>query len=98
MTETTPPAGAFTLHLGYPITYEGEGIASLTLRRPTGGDIRRMQSATGNDVDRSFKLMSDLAERPIEVIDLLDPTDLEKINDWLEPILDPKARQAKSKT
>lgn len=86
-----------TIPLDFPVSHGGVDYTSLEFRRPKGGDLRRGQKDGGNDIDVSFKLMATLAELPIEVIDELDPVDLDKINDWLEPILDPKARQAKSR-
>ncbi|PZO04860.1 MAG: phage tail assembly protein [Alphaproteobacteria bacterium] len=85
-----------TITLDFPISHGGETYTSLSLRRPKGGDLRRGQKDGGSDIDVSFKLMASLAEVPIEAIDELDPIDLNKINDWLEPILSPKARQVAS--
>ena len=94
MTQTS-----FTHHLKFPIVDDtGAPMTSITFRRPTGGDIRRANSHSGNALDVSFKIMADLAGLPIETIDKLDPIDIDEVNDWLEPILDPKARQAASRS
>lgn len=88
-----------TQHLKFPITDDtGAEVKSITFRRPNGGDIRRANSKPGNALDVSFAIMADLAGVPIETIDKLDPTDIDAVNDWLEPILDPKARQAGSRS
>lgn len=89
---------SLTHHLAFPFEHDGAEVKSITFRRPNGGDIRRSNSAPGNDLDRSFKLMADLATLPIEAIDKMDPVDIDKVNDWLGPILDPKARLAASRT
>lgn len=83
-----------TVTLEYPVTWEGSEVASLEFRRPKGGDVRRINSSSGDDLTKSFKLMADLAQVDPKLIDELDPADIAQINDWLEPILDPKARRA----
>lgn len=85
-----------TITLDFPKEHNGQSITELCFRRPEGGDIRRSNKAKGDDLDRSFALMANLAEVEIEVIDRLDPVDIDKINDWLEPILDPKGRRVGS--
>jgi hypothetical protein len=82
--------------LEYPVEVGGQTITELSLRRPKGGDIRRVENGKGSTIDRSFKLMADLAEVDMAVIDELDPADFDKINAWLEPILDPQGRAASS--
>lgn len=76
--------------LKFPIEHGGETISSLSLRRPKVRDIRKLQNGRGNDGDRSLAMIADLAECDPKLLDEMDPEDLGQINEWLEPILDPK--------
>jgi hypothetical protein len=84
---------SFTLQ--HPVKVKGHDHSALTLRRPKGRDLELMETSKGANTTRSFQLIADLAQVDIEVIRELDPTDLEQINDWLEPILDPKGRASR---
>lgn len=83
--------------LKFPVEdFGGERITELNLRRPKGGDVRRINEAKGSAIALSFKMMADLAEVDTKLIDELDPEDIAAINDWLEPILDPQGSRARS--
>lgn len=82
MTDTTK-----TFDLQYPVSFGGETIASLTLRRPKGREIRAMQSGKGTNIDRTFEMMGNLAEQPSDLFDELDAADIRKIDGWLNDIL-----------
>lgn len=82
--------------LAYPVEFGGVTVSELNLRRPKGGDVRRINESKGTPIALSFKMMADLAEVDPKLIDELDPEDIAAINDWLEPILDPKGSQARS--
>jgi len=87
-----------TITLQYPFSFAGQTVAELSLRRPKVRDIRAMEKGKGSDSDRSIAMMANLAEVDPDLFDELDPVDFAQVNDWLEPILDPKARQAGSKS
>lgn len=76
-----------TFPLAYPVEVGGETITSVTLRRPKGREVRALQSGAGANIDRSFKLMADLAEVQLEVFDEMDAADIRKIDGWLNEIL-----------
>ena len=73
--------------LDYPVSFAGETITSLTLRRPKGREIRAMNNGKGSNIDRSFEMMANLAERPTELFDEVDAADIKKMDDWLNEIL-----------
>lgn len=82
---------AQTFKLDYPVSVEGQPtLDELTLRRPKVRDIRALQKGKGDEADRSLAMIADLAQISPAQLDELDPTDLAKINAWLEPILDPQ--------
>ncbi|PZO03976.1 MAG: hypothetical protein DCF29_10845 [Alphaproteobacteria bacterium] len=73
--------------LDYPVSFGGETITSLTLRRPKGREIRAMNNGKGSNIDRSFEMMANLAERPTELFDEVDAADIKKMDTWLNEIL-----------
>lgn len=73
--------------LDYPVSFGGETITSLTLRRPKGREIRAMQNGKGTAIDRTFEMMATLAEREVALIDELDAADVKKIDAWLNEIV-----------
>lgn len=82
------------LDLKYPVSFGGEQITSMSFRRPKVRDLRALTTGAGTDEEKTIKMMADLCERPVDLLDELDPVDFAAIQDWLEPILDPKARAA----
>lgn len=85
------------IQLKYPFDFGGGKVTELNLRRPKVRDIRAMEKGKGSDSDRSIGMMANLAEVDPLLFDELDPVDFAAVNDWLEPILDPKARSDGSK-
>lgn len=76
-----------TFTLDYPVSFGGETITSLTLRRPKGREIRAMNNGKGSNIDRSFEMMANLAERPTDLFDEIDAADIKKMDAWLNEIL-----------
>lgn len=79
-----------TVTLVKPFDFNGAKITSLDFREPNGGDIERMQEGKGSDLFKTYALMADLAQVDPQLIRKLSVRDLNQVNAWLEPILDPK--------
>lgn len=73
--------------LATPVQHAGETVTSVTLRRPKGRELRKMQNATGGVGDVSFELMATLAEREESLFDEMDAADVLKIEAWLNGLL-----------
>lgn len=86
-----------TITLKFPFDFGGVTVTELSLRRPKVRDIRAMEKGKGSDSDRSITMMANLAEVDPDLFDELDPVDFAAVNDWLEPILDPKGQRGASK-
>jgi hypothetical protein len=65
--------------LDFPITIDGQAIASITMRRPKVRDSFKAKRVKGDDMDRGLALMADLCECPQEHLMELDEIDLEKL-------------------
>lgn len=76
-----------TFDLDFPPTFNGEAVRSVTLRRPKGREIRAMNNGAGSQIDRSFALMANLADREVELFDEMDAADIRKIDTWLNEVL-----------
>lgn len=76
-----------TFDLEYPVSFGGETVTAVTLRRPKGREIRAMQNGKGTAIDRTFEMMATLAEREVALIDELDAADVKKIDAWLNEIV-----------
>lgn len=85
-------ATTHTVELKYPVEFQGHTVAALGFRRPKVRDLRALTNGAGSDEEKAIKMMADLCERPVELLEELDPVDFTTIQDWLEPILDPKGR------
>lgn len=85
MTTTTTTTKPFPL--AYPCNFNDERVTEVTLRRPTGREIRVMQNGKGSQIDRSFEMMASLAEREVGLFDAMDAADIRKIDAWLNEIL-----------
>ena len=68
-TATTPDASV-TIDLLVPVTVQGRNLASVTLRRPKVGDLRRMDKVKGSEMERTLYLIGQLAEPYEASIDL----------------------------
>lgn len=73
--------------LQYPITYKGEDITELTLRRPKMADVKKLAAAKGDTLAASSQTVADLAGKPIGMIDELDPEDYAPMQKWAQEIL-----------
>lgn len=69
-----------TIPLQYPVTVAGETIAELHLRRPKMGDMKRAQKFK-DDLERSIRIIADLAEVTPETVEELDPVDFKVVTD-----------------
>lgn len=76
-----------TFNLAYPVTFNGETVSSLTLRRPAGREIRALNNGSGSQIDRSFVMMASLAEREFALFDELDGSDIKKMDTWLNEVV-----------
>ncbi|MCF6432510.1 phage tail assembly protein [Leisingera sp. MMG026] len=73
--------------LQYPITYKGEDISEITLRRPKMADVKKLSSAKGDVVAAAAQTVADLAGKPIALIDELDPEDYAPMQEWAHEVL-----------
>lgn len=71
------------LKLQYPIEKDGVTIDTLTLRRPTVGDIEAMEYGK-NAIDRSIIMLANVTGQHKDIIRLLDATDMESASVVLE--------------
>lgn len=68
-----------TIHLQYPVTVDGETITELNLRRPKVSDLKRGQKYKDN-LEKSVRLIADLAEISPAVIEELDAADFAEVS------------------
>ena len=71
----------------FPITYKGEDVSELTLRRPKMSDVKKLSAAKGDTLAASAQTVADLAGKPIGMIDELDPEDYAPMQAWAQDIL-----------
>jgi hypothetical protein len=69
-----------TVKLEDLIEVAGKKIAEVTIRKPIVKDLK-LSNAAGNELERSLKLIADLAGLAPEEIDQISLTDLGKINE-----------------
>ncbi len=62
-----------------PIIVSGKTTEEITIRKPVVRDLK-MSNSAGNELERSLKLIGDLAGLSPDEIEQLSLTDLEKIN------------------
>jgi hypothetical protein len=62
---------------------DGEKIATVTIRRPKVRDQLKADRAKGTDFEKGLALLVDLTEQPREVLEEMDPVDLQKLDDQL---------------
>lgn len=65
--------------LDFPFTFDGEKVTSLTMRRPKVRDKLKAKNTKGDEMDKGLALISNLVERPRELLEEIDEVDLEKI-------------------
>ena len=73
--------------LNHPFDFKGDRVTEVTLRRPKGREIRAMQNGKASQIDRSFELMANLAEREVGLFDDMDAADIRQVDVWLNEIL-----------
>ncbi|MFV1530525.1 MULTISPECIES: phage tail assembly protein [unclassified Phaeobacter] len=76
-----------TFDLQYPISYKGEDIGEITLRRPKMADVKKLAAAKGESLAASSQTVADLAGKPIGLIDELDPEDYAPMQAWTQEVL-----------
>lgn len=76
-----------TFDLALPITYKGEEVNEITLRRPKMADVKKLSAAKGDTLAASAQTIADLASKPIGMIDELDPEDYAPMQTWAQDIL-----------
>ncbi len=76
-----------TIPLQYPITVAGETITELHLRRPKMGDVKRAQKIH-DELDRSIRMLADLAEITPETVEELDPVDFVAVSKVVGDFMD----------
>ncbi|APX17821.1 hypothetical protein BWR17_18190 (plasmid) [Phaeobacter inhibens] len=77
-----------TFELKFPITHKGEEIKSLTLRRAKMSDVKKITSAKEEDMfDAILQAIADLAGKPLELMDEIDPEDYKPMLDWGQEML-----------
>ena len=70
-------AKSVTVELSTPIKVNGLETRSITLRRPTVGDLRRANAMPGTDNDKEVALTAALAEMSPEDLDQIDVADFD---------------------
>lgn len=68
------------IKLEYPIDDGGQKVEKLTIRRPTVLDLMVMDGVEGN-IAKTVRMISQLCDLPIEVIQTLDVSDYNKASD-----------------
>ena len=71
--------GGAEITLYYPITIKGEEITKISIKRPTVGDLKTIDSNTSNKMDEDIKLFSRLCSPKLSHLDLeeLDALDFQ---------------------
>lgn len=72
-----------TVKLEDAITVAGKETTELTIRKPVVRDLKLSNAAGSSELERSMKLIGDLAGLAPEEIDQISLTDLGKINEEL---------------
>ena len=69
MTSTTPAPAGQTINLKYPVTYQGERIETLTMRRPKVRDMLAAAQKADNAEGKELHVFADLTEVAPELIE-----------------------------
>jgi hypothetical protein len=75
--------GLVEIDLLYPVEGEGRTLTTLSFRRPTAGDYRRM-GRQGNEMEQSLWLIGTLAGLSPREVDALDGADIEAASTVIE--------------
>jgi hypothetical protein len=84
------------IRLKFPIEHGGATYSTLSFKRPNIGDIEALETRKGGSTKRSIEMLASLAGIDPDVIRKVDMEDMETINDWLEPLLDPKGLRSRN--
>lgn len=76
-----------TIELLAPITVGGATLTAINLRRPKAKDFKRWEKLKLADVERTLRIICDLAEITPEQADDLDGADLKKVGEVIEGFL-----------
>lgn len=82
-----------TVRLEYPFEFKGEHISEVTLRRPKMRDIKKSQTFK-DDLDKSLRMIADLAELDPKAVEELDPIDFGRLADVMGEFMGDAAGQA----
>lgn len=80
-------AMSVTIELDFPVTYNGETISTLNMRRPKVRDQRVVNKCNGDELDVDIKMFTILCEVAEAVIDDMAPTDFKKLQDAFSDFL-----------
>ena len=67
------------IDLKYPVMSEGVEITKLTLRRPRGKELRKMNIAASNNLEVLYPVLAACCDVPETTIDELDFEDLSRL-------------------
>ncbi len=84
---------AETVRLQHPFDFKGEHISELTLRRPKMRDLKKSQSYK-DDLDKSMRMIADLAEVDPKLVEEIDPEDFGRLTDIVGEFMGASAGQA----
>ena len=72
-------ANSETVELEYPFEFQGEQITEITIRRPKMRDMKNTQKIK-DDMEKSIRMIADLAEVPPKLVEELDTLDFGKVS------------------
>lgn len=75
---TMNESGVAIVELEYPFDFEGESVKKVTLRRPKYKEVKHSRKLKEYQILDYF--LTTLSERPQELIDECDPTDVYKMD------------------
>lgn len=73
--------------LAFPFEYKGENVTEITLRRPKVREVKAMATSSKNSFEDTVDMIAELAGKPVEMIDEIDPEDYKPMQDWVGNIL-----------
>lgn len=68
-----------SITLDFPFEYKGENYKKIGFRRPRVGDLKAMEAREDKAMAGAAFLMARLAERDVELIDMIDAQDFLKV-------------------
>ncbi len=86
--QATPATDPNTITLDFPISKgDGSKVSTITLRRATVKDLRRMKDFGSDSADQELGLIARLAGMVPEDLDLVDAVDYAKIQRAFRPLV-----------